>query len=281
MNEGLPTKYPDVDAIVRSFTEGVISTLQGNLVGVYLTGSLSYEAFTYGSSDIDITVIVERPVSGIELESIQLLHSDLETKFEKWARRLECSYTPAEMLTSVMPPRAPRPWYWGDDGKLYASAPFGNEWIINNYHLYNYSIPLFGPSFRELAEPIDIEEVRKACVRDLLQEWVPKKSNQAWFKDSHHEAYFVVNLCRVLHTVICSLAGSKEMATTWAMEYCGERWRTLICIARRWHYGVELAIRGEALDFLDFVVREVSKTAVFAQIEAEIGLTRPPQVNDE
>ena len=223
MSEGWPTRYPDVDAIVRSFTEGVVSTLQENLVGVYLTGSLSYEAFAYDSSDIDITVVME-----------------------------------------------PRPWYWGGDSMLYPEAPFGNEWIINNYHLYNDSLPLVGPGFRELAEPVDIEEVRKACVRDLFQEWVPKKSNMAWFRDSHHESYLVVNLCRILHTVLCSSAGSKETAAIWAAEYCGERWRRLICSARRWHYGVDLSIRDEALDFLDFVVSEVSKTAVYAQVQAEV-----------
>ena len=270
MSEGWPTRYPDVDAIVRSFTEGVVSTLQENLVGVYLTGSLSYEAFAYDSSDIDITVVMERRASRGELEAIQRLHSHLEAKFVKWAKRLECSYTPVEMLTSVMPPREPRPWYWGGDSMLYPEAPFGNEWIINNYHLYNDSIPLVGPGFRELAEPVDIEEVRKACVRDLFQEWVPKKSNMAWFRDSHHESYFVVNLCRILHTVLCSSAGSKETAAIWAAEYCGERWRRLICSARRWHYGVDLSIRDEALDFLDFVVSEVSKTAVYAQVQAEV-----------
>ena len=170
------TKYPDVNEIIDFFVQSVMPVLEGNVLGIYLTGSLSYDAFNYHSSDIDITVIVHRPVSRCELDSIGRLHSQMEGKFEKWVRRLECSYTPVDMLPCVMPPTEPRSWYWGGDCTLYEEAPYGNEWIINKYFLYSHSIALFGPSFKKLSPPVDVEEVRKACVRDLFQEWAPKKS---------------------------------------------------------------------------------------------------------
>ena len=259
------TKYSDVAEIIAFFVKGVVPALEGNVLGVYLTGSLSYGAFDYGSSDIDLTVIVKRPISRGEIDSIGRLHREMEGKFEKWARRFECSYTPVEMLPSVLPPREPRPWYWGADHTLFEEAPYGNEWIINNYLLRRHSIALFGPSFKELVDPIEIEEVRKACVRDLFREWVPKKSNTEWFGDSHYQSYFVLNLCRILHTVICSTAGSKQMAASWVMETYGQRWRNLIKNAQDWEYGVEMDLREEAMDFLDFVISEVSKTAVYRQ----------------
>ena len=260
------TKYPDVNEIIDFFVRGVFPDLEGNLLGVYLTGSLSYGAFNYHSSDIDITVIVHRPVSRCELDSIRRLHREIEGKFEKWARRLECSYTPVDMLSNVMPPKEPRPWYWGGDCTLYEEAPYGNEWIINNYFLHRHSIALFGPSFKKLSPPVDIEDVRKACVRDLFQEWVPKKSNSEYFRDSHHEAYFILNLCRILHTVICSVVGSKKMAASWVQENYGERWRNLVGSAQEWQYGIELDGRQEAIDFLDFTISEVSKTEVYRQV---------------
>lgn len=260
------TKYPDVNEIIDFFVRGVFPDLEGNLLGVYLTGSLSYGAFNYHSSDIDITVIVHRPVSRCELDSIRRLHREIEGKFEKWARRLECSYTPVDMLSNVMPPKEPRPWYWGGDCTLYEEAPYGNEWIINNYFLHRHSIALFGPSFKKLSPPVDIEDVRKACVRDLFQEWEPKKSNPEYFRDSHHEAYFILNLCRILHTVICSVVGSKKMAASWVQENYGERWRNLVGSAQEWQYGIELDGRQEAIDFLDFTISEVSKTEVYRQV---------------
>ena len=59
-----------------AFANAVSRELRGNLVGVYLTGSLSYDAFEYRSSDIDFTVVVQRPVSHMELSSLQQLHRE-------------------------------------------------------------------------------------------------------------------------------------------------------------------------------------------------------------
>ncbi|MDA0745551.1 MAG: hypothetical protein O2954_03475 [bacterium] len=138
------TPYADVNDFVKQFTELVVRELQGNLVGVYITGSLSYQAFIYDSSDIDFTVLVQRPVFCTELHSLRRLHQEIEGQFEKWARRLECSYTPVEMLPNLLPPRNPRPWYWGGTGTLYEEAPYGNEWIINRYFLYRSGIAFYG-----------------------------------------------------------------------------------------------------------------------------------------
>lgn len=260
------TKYPDVNEIIAFFVRGVIPVLEKNVLGIYLTGSLSSGAFNYHSSDIDIIVIVHRPVSRCELDSIGRLHRDMEGRFEKWARRLECSYTPVDMLLCVMPPTEPRPYYWGGDCTLYEEAPYGNEWIINKYFLYGHSIALFGPSFTKLLPPVDVEDVRKACVRDLFQEWAPKKFTPEYFRDSHHEAYFILNLCRILHTVICSVVGSKKMAASWVQENYGDRWGDLVGNALAWKYGIELDARQEAIEFLDFAILEVSKTAAYSQV---------------
>ena len=85
------TPYPDVNELVVGFAEAVIRELRGNLTGVYLSGSLSYDAFEYHSSDIDFTVIVQRPVSRIELSSLRQLHREIERRFPEWSKRLECT----------------------------------------------------------------------------------------------------------------------------------------------------------------------------------------------
>ena len=232
------TPFKDINEILRFFTSGTILIFKKDLIGTYLTGSLSYGAFHYDRSDIDLIVILNNPISLVELEAIKNFHQQIETKFNKWAKRLECTYTPIEMLPSILPPKKPRPWYWGGDGFLYEEAPYGNEWIINNYLLYNYAIPLIGPDFKELTGPIDIEEVQKACVRDLFTEWEPKITKKNWLDDSHHKSYFVLNLCRILYTVICKSAGSKDAATSWVKSKYGA-WADLINSADQWHEGIK------------------------------------------
>ena len=57
-----------MNEIIDFFVQSVMPALDKNVLGIYLTGSLSYGAFNYHSSDIDITVIVQRPV--LEVNSI-------------------------------------------------------------------------------------------------------------------------------------------------------------------------------------------------------------------
>ena len=268
------TPFKDVNEISRFFTSGTILLFKENLVGIYLAGSLSYGAFHYERSDIDLAIILENPISCLELEAIKSFHKQIETKFNKWAKRLECTYTPIEMLPSILPPEKPRPWYWGGEGILYEEAPYGNEWIINNYLLYNYAIPLVGHNFKELTNPIDIEEVQKACIRDLFTEWEPKIANKDWLDDSHNESYFILNLCRILYTVMRKSAGSKDTATSWVKsKYVA--WADLINSADQWHEGTKLNVREKTIEFLGFVIDQVSKTEIFHQMHDEINNIRP------
>jgi hypothetical protein len=264
------TPFQDVNAILEFFVENTLAIFKETLVGIYLTGSLSYGAFEYNTSDIDLTVILQNPVSTEELETIQHLHIQMEKKFTKWANRLECTYTPVEMLASILPPKNPRPWYWGGDRFLYAEAPYGNEWIINKYLLYQHAIPLVGPEFKELTGSISIEEVQKACIRDLFTEWEPKKVDPGWPPDSHHAAYLVLNLCRILYTVVYQDVASKKTAALWAISRYGEPWNEVIQAALDWQYGIELNYREKALGWIDFVIEQVSKTALSSEMVDEI-----------
>ena len=273
MGQG-PSPYNDVNELVQFYTEEVKQVLGENLRGVYLTGSLSCGTFDYGSSDIDITVIVHHAVSADELDAIRGFHRAMEEKFAKWARRLECTYTPAALLGSIAPPREPRPWYWGGEGVLYEAAPYGNEWIINNYLLYQHGIALYGPEFRELTGPVDIEEVQKACIRDLFKEWEPRSNDEAWFTNSHYASYFVLNLCRILYTVMRKRAGSKKTAAVWLKRRYGDPWKGLIRTAEQWHYGVELDLRERAIAFLGFVIDEISRTPLYGWMVDEVGSLR-------
>src|SRR5437868_15341221 len=87
------------------------------------------------------------------------MHLTVGAEHEKWAKRIECSYVPMNMLPSIYPPTTPRPYF--GEGIFYAQAPYGNEWIINQYLLYKHGIPVVGPDFKTLVKPIDIEAVGK------------------------------------------------------------------------------------------------------------------------
>ena len=268
------TSYQEINEIIQSFVVEVKNILNENLCGIYLTGSLSYGDFDENRSDIDLTVIVRKSVTSKELNRIRKFHIELEKGFEFWAKRLECTYTPVEMLESILPPLEPRPWYCGFEGSLYEKAPYGNEWIINNYLLYHYAIPLFGPDFKELIPTIDIEEVQKACIRDLFVEWEPKINYPGYLYNSHFQSYLILNLCRILYTVLHNPAGSKKVSAAWVKRKFGIPWKTLIELAESWQYGKEINERKMTIDFINFSIAEISKTEIFEQLREEIEIIR-------
>ncbi len=149
-------------------------------------------------------------------------------------------------MRELTPPAKSRPW-WGF-GTWYAEAPAGNEWIINHYLLSQHGIALEGPAFNELIPPIDIHDVRQASARDLFQEWVPKIDNAAWLSNGHYQSYLVLNLCRILHTVIRGEPGSKKVAGQWA-KAAYPQWQDLIEEAERWGYGDEMKRQADAVAF--------------------------------
>jgi len=258
------TPYQDINEILSFISESIKTILGKNLIGVYLFGSLAYGDFNPDSSDIDLVTIINNPLNHHELELIKQLHEQIRTHDKKWSNRLECSYTPIEMLKNILPPKEPRPYY--GEGIFYDEAPYGNEWIINNYLLYEYAFPLIGPDFKELIKPIDIIEVQKACIRDLFQEWEPKITDFNWLDNSHYQSYLVINLCRILYTVMCAAISTKKKSAQWVKNQFGLPWINLIETAENWRYGKEMSLRNETIDFIKFAISQIKQTSFYQEI---------------
>lgn len=251
------TPHATVNAVLTEWTEGVKRLLGQKIVGLYLSGSLAYGDFVQERSDIDLEAVVGRPLTRDELRSVEQLHREIERRYPQWAKRIECSYVPLELMRELTPPARPRPW-WGF-GTWYAEAPAGNEWIINHYLLSQHGIALEGPDFKALIPPLDIHDVQQASARDLFQEWLPKIDNKLWLSDSHYQSYLVLNLCRILHTVIHGGLSSKRAAGQW-VKAVYPQWQNLIEEAERWEYGAEMRREADAVAFLQFAADRVNET---------------------
>jgi hypothetical protein len=256
MARGDVTVYPDINQIINTLSDGIVDIFGDKLVGIYLFGSLSYGDFNPARSDIDLVTILKNPASIAELKLTKGLHRKVEEDFSKWAKRIENSFTPQHLLPNIKPPREPRPYY--GEGVFYPQAKYGNEWLINLYLMYHHSIALVGPEFNTLIKPIDIQEVRKACVRDLAKEWEPKLKDSVWLNNSHYQSYLVLNLCRILYTVFNASVASKKGSRAWVMKQFPE-WQELIKTADNWHYGLEMDQKEKTLEFLKFAISKVKE----------------------
>jgi len=258
------TRYQDINEILFYLSNNIKKILGDNLIGLYLFGSLTYGDFNLDSSDIDLVAIVNKQIAHDELNLIKQLHIQIGDHSQKWHDRVECSYTPRSMLENILPPKDPRPYYGG--GIFYDEATYGHEWIINNYLLREHGISLIGPDFKELSRPIDIIEVQKACIRDLFQEWEPKITDFEWLDNSHYQSYLVMNLCRILYTVMCGATGSKKISATWVKNKFGLPWSNLIATAERWEYGKKMSSRNETIEFIHFTIDKIKQTSLYQQM---------------
>jgi hypothetical protein len=259
------TPFAPINKFIESYTLRLLELMEQYLVGIYLTGSLSYGDFDVGSSDIDITNITTGKLSQDELRTLEQLHDALHVDFPEWAARFECTYTPVEMLSYSIPPGSPRPWYNGIENHLYKEAPYGNEWVINNYLLYESSITLAGIDFKNISAPISIREVQKACVKDFQTEWRHKIYDKSFLGNDHYTSYFVLNLCRILYTIFNARSGTKKQSSEWVKsEY--PKWEEVIVSAQNWKYGKAMIERDKIKGFAGFIFNEIENSDLYKSI---------------
>jgi len=253
------TPYQDVNGALAMLAEGVNGLIGDNIAGLYLTGSLSYGDFNPATSDIDFLSIMKRPFSSEAFDSIKVLHEGIGRAYPEWARRIEGSYITMAMLAEAPPPRRPRtPRPYINEGDFWRPDPvYGNEWTINLHVLYEKGVPLLGPDPKTFIAPVSIDAVKEASRMDLIEEWVPKLDDRAFFENSHYQAYMILTLCRILYRARHSDVASKRTAAAWAKKEYGLPWSDLIQKAEDWRYGMRMDAASEAREFTEFVASNV------------------------
>lgn len=249
------TPYKVINNVLCFLVRGIRSIFGDDLVGIYLTGSLSYGDFNEGRSDIDLAVVLKDPAKGEKINAVKKLHEDTEKKFMRWAKRIECSYIPLNMLQNILPPEEVRPYFGA--GIFYPEAKYGNEWIINQSVLVSHGIALLGPEFKTLVKvPIESKDIIEARKRDLFEEWQPKINDPAYLEDPHQQSYLILHLCRILYTILTGELASKPKSAAWMKkEY--PKLASLVEEAESWHYGVQMKRQKEVVEFIKFVINKI------------------------
>lgn len=252
------TGHDDVNAVLDLLAEGVSTSLGDNLVGFYLTGSLTYGDFDRGSSDIDYLVAMRREISTDERTSLKRLHAGISSQFRQWAERIEGTYVTLSMLQQHQPPAQGRPYvnqgaFWEPD------PPYGNEWLLNLFVLERCGVALVGPEPTSLIRPVAIADVRAASNRDLFEERLPTVGDLASYEDPHIQAYTVLTICRILHRNARDEVVSKRGAAEWVMERYGKQWRPLVTRSLHWQHGQPLARPEEVTAFIRIAANEIGK----------------------
>lgn len=88
-DRSIPREIPELLIVLLAHVQEVLT---GNLVGVYLRGSLALGDFDPVTSDVDFFVVTEHELAARGFASLLAMHDQLATLPNRFARHLEGTY---------------------------------------------------------------------------------------------------------------------------------------------------------------------------------------------
>jgi hypothetical protein len=229
---GWPTPWPEVDRAVERLRVGVVEAVGGDLVGVYVGGSLGLGGFDPASSDVDVLVATARALPAAAVEGLRRLHGALRDE-GGWAARLEVVYLPLAALRRFDPRDSTR-YPIGASDRAFTLGRQGPTWVLDRWVTREHGLVVAGPDPRELIDPIGPDELRAAVRASLAGVWDLEGRDVAWLRPRNYQAFAVLSMCRDLYVLEHGTPVSKPAAAAWASRRLGPPWPAMIERALAW-----------------------------------------------
>jgi hypothetical protein len=217
----------ELAALLRSIATDFPVILEGNLVGVCLWGSLSYDAFDEPCSDVDAVVVTRWGVSGNEFAALEKWFG-ASTEHNPWTGRLDIRFViDGEFLDK-------RSRCCGfHSGKLVRPGSDGKPIIWLN--IGESSVTLWGREAKLIAPAIPDSCLHDALLLELdyLREGLAKKAGDRSQQVARYNACSVLTACRILYTADHRRIVSKERACRWVLVTFPPQWQPVVEAAWR------------------------------------------------
>jgi len=247
----------DLSDLLQQIAADLPVILRGNLVGIYLWGSLTYDAFDETCSDVDLVAVTERDLDDREF-------CDLDAWFKsngnRWVRRIDMRFViDHEFLLKTSRCCG----FYHYLGKLTRHGSDGNPIIWIN--IAQSGITLWGKDAKLIAPLVSDRCLEDALLLELnyLKEDLASNAGDRSDKAFIHNAYAVLTACRILYSATHKTLVSKDQACDWTMETVPAIWRPVIQSAKdnRPKNGGSTTVQLEldAMRFVEFVTDDVSR----------------------
>ena len=256
----LPKNIPkDLSDLLQLMATDFPAILRGNLVGIYLWGSLTYEAFDETCSDVDCVAVTRRDLDDCEFSELGDWFKN-SGEHNRWVERFDMRFViDQEFLDKTSRCCG----FYHHTGKLVRHGSDGNPIIWMN--IANSGITLWGTDAKLIAPQVSHQCLNEALLLELnyLKEDLASNAADRSDKAFVHNAYAVLTACRILYSTHHRALVSKDQACGWAMERVPPQWRAVIRTAKE----NRLKTRGsttpemeqDAMRFVDFVTLEVKR----------------------
>src|SRR6267378_1590455 len=225
----LPKNIPkDLFNLLEAMATDFPAILHENLVGIYLWGSLTYQAFDETCSDVDCVGVTRRDLDDREFSE---LDAWFKTKVEqnRWIKRIDMRF----VIDHEFLDKASRCCgFYPYTGRLARHGSDGNPIIWMN--IAQSDITLWGQDARLIAPKVSDQCLNDALLLELsyLKEGLAANAGARSDKAFIHNAYAVLTACRILYSAHHRALASKEQAYAWAMETVPPVWRAVIHAAK-------------------------------------------------
>jgi hypothetical protein len=221
----LPT---DLSDLLQAMATDFPAILQGNLVGIYLWGSLTYSAWDETCSDVDFIVVTRQDLDDREFAELDqwFTYSD---KQNRWVKRIDMRFVIDQDFLN----KASRcSGFYHYLGKLTRHRSDGNPIIWVN--IAQSGITLWGKDAKLIAPAISNQCLNEALFLELkyLEEDLSRNAGDRSDKAFIHNAYAMLTACRILYSAHHRALVSKDEAYNWALETVPTEWRTVLTLAK-------------------------------------------------
>ena len=143
MSTTYPTSYPELNAVLRELVESVQSVLGTDLSAACLQGSFAVGDYDR-HSDVDFIIAVEKELSGDQVITLQTMHERIYRLDCGWARHLEGSYFPKDVLRNYSQRGKPL-WYLDNGSRSLVQSEHDNT-VVVRWVVREHGVALAGPS---------------------------------------------------------------------------------------------------------------------------------------
>jgi hypothetical protein len=261
-----PEPYPELWDVLVNLTDQYQQELAGNLVGIYLVGSLAIGDFDL-DSDIDFLVVTGAEITEANRISLEGIQKKIQAMDCYPAKHLEGSFISITDLQDGSTAGKKSVPYFDNGSTTMEMAVHDNQWHVR-WVLREHGITLLGPNPETLLPPIPQDKFLKEIKTELLQalKYFEDDINRPLcFSNSRFgQSFFVLTACRMLHSLSTGTVQSKKAGAEWARQFVDPKWRKIIDQAWQERQGVrfmvkiaqraEPALLRETLEFMKYAV---------------------------
>lgn len=258
----LLSNVPDeLSALLDGMAKDFPVLLDSNLVGIYVWGSLSYEAFDEICSDVDLVAVIRRDLDEREFSRVDQWFYETG-KRNAWVKRIDMRFV---IAGEFLDKNSRCCGFYSYLDKLTRHGSDGNPIIWIN--IGTSGITLWGQDAKTIAPQVTSECLSGALQLELeyLKEDLAANAGRRTDKAFIHNSYSILTACRILYSAWHGTLISKDQASAWALETVPPAQRNVIRRARENRLRVcgstTPELEQDAMGFVDFVVSELRHKA--------------------